>query len=106
MSFYYNVNQINPSLSFSHMKKTAEMASPLKQIFVYDRGSQYDLLETIKGSFMWVSPVPQEALKGRGLIVKTCKASSVINKDTLIYQKGHNFSSFEKEFLSKLDVEV
>jgi DNA-binding transcriptional LysR family regulator len=74
-----------PSLSFHKIRRGAELDSARKQITVYDRGSQYDLLNYIPGSYLWSSPVPHDILERNRLVLRPCSLSDVANMDVLIY---------------------
>jgi DNA-binding transcriptional LysR family regulator len=88
-----------PSLSFSHIKKNAEMEAPLKRIYIYERGSQFDFLQKIPGTFMWVSIIPQDILDQHNLVLKRCDIAKNDNKDLIIYRKKHLFKPHEKAFI-------
>ncbi len=77
-----------PSLSFSKIRKDIKPASEHKRIFVYDRGSQYDLLREVNGSFMWVSPIPQSVLDRCNFVTRKCDLSGITNKDIVIFKKN------------------
>ncbi|MBU3129889.1 LysR family transcriptional regulator [Clostridium tagluense] len=88
-----------PSLSPSEIKKDAEARLHLKRIYVYERGSQFDLLQRVKGSFMWVSQIPQDVLDRQNMILRKSSASSLVNKDIIIYKQNHVFTTYEKLFV-------
>ncbi len=73
-----------------------------KKVHVYERGSQFDILSRAHGSFMWVSPMPEDLLTRNALIQKPC-AGSPDFMDILIYPDCHQFTPFESLFLSELD---
>lgn len=78
-------------------------ASPAKrQIRVYERGGQFDLLVHIPSSYMWVSPMPQEILKRHGLVQRPCADMRQHYKDVLVYPEGRRFSEMDKAFLAQL----
>lgn len=91
-----------PSLSFAHIKKNAEMESPLKRIYIYERGSQFDFLQKIPGTFMWVSMIPQEILDQHNLVLKYCDLAKNDNKDLIVYRKKHILKPYEKDFIHAL----
>lgn len=91
-----------PSLAFSKIKKTAGFSSPPKRISIYDRGSQYDLLQRMTNSYMWVSPIPQEILKQHHLVTRSCPLSDVINKDVIIYPKGKKPGTIGAAFIDTI----
>lgn len=78
-----------PSIAYSQIKRDAGSQSPKKRIYVYERGSQYDFLKNIPGTYMWVSPIPQEMLDFYGLVQKPCSLARKENKDVLLYSKKH-----------------
>lgn len=76
-----------------------------KKVQVYERGSQFDILSRVPGTYMWVSPMPQDLLERNGLVQNSCRQSPDFN-DFLIYQDGHRFSSMEEEFVNLLEISV
>lgn len=80
-----------------------------KIIYVYERGSQFDLLENVQDTYMWVSPIPESYLMKKHLIQRSCKMSNNTYKDVLIYRSdytlGENDRLFQKKlYESKVDV--
>ena len=73
-----------PSLSFHKIRRGAELDSHLKRIAVYDRGSQYDLLRAVPGSYLWTAPVPEEVLACNRLVQRPCSLSDAVNAEVLI----------------------
>lgn len=98
----YNVRGV----SVSRINRGAEIAPPAKTIYIYDRGSQLDILQNVENSFMWVSPVPEKFLKRHGLVVKECSIAREIAKDVLIYKKGKVFQPHETLFVNKLKEQI
>ncbi|MDR1060946.1 MAG: LysR family transcriptional regulator [Clostridiales bacterium] len=74
-----------------------------KRIFVFERGSQFDLLARIPKTFMWVSPMPRDVLARNALVQKSCAARDIGFKDVLIYRRGHAFGALERAFLDSLE---
>jgi len=84
--------------------KKAELSEFVdKRIFVFERGSQFDLLSSVTSTFMWVSPIPQRLLDQYGLVQKTCPENKKKYKDVLVYRKGYHFTELDKKFICKLD---
>lgn len=88
-------------------KKSAKKAD--KKIYVFERGSQFDLLTSVPQTFMWVSPIPERHIKQYDLVQKCCGNSSKRYKDVLVCRKGYEFTELdllfqEKLFLSKSEV--
>lgn len=73
-----------------------------KKIYVYERGSQLELLTQVTNSFMWVSPLPEELLQRYQLVQRVCKMKNNQLKDVLIYPKNYTFTTVDKQFLNKL----
>lgn len=88
-----------PSLPVIDVKK-AEMSEFVdKRIYVFERASQYTLLENVPNTFMWVSPIPDDMLEKHNLIEKKCDFVSKKYKDVLIYRDGYRLSDLDKEFI-------
>ncbi|MBQ8004052.1 MAG: LysR family transcriptional regulator [Oscillospiraceae bacterium] len=74
--------------------------TPTKRIYLYERGSQGDILSNVHTTYMWMSRMPENVRRAGGLVVKHCVDRKTINRDILIYRKGHIFSSDEKALIS------
>lgn len=91
-----------PSLPITNVRK-AELDEDIdKRIFVFERGSQFDLLEKLENTFMWVSPIPNDVLKKYGLVQRKCPFSTKIYKDVLIFKKDYRFSELDKIFIDEI----
>lgn len=98
-----NPDHYIPSLPLTDAKK-AEMGDLTdKHIYVYERASQFELLERVENTFMWVSAIPDEILQKYGLVQKPCPDNEKRYQDVLIYRKGYHFSDLDKQFLAILD---
>ncbi len=73
-----------------------------KKVHVYERGSQFDILSRVHGSYMWVSPMPQDLLARHELVQRRCEGSPQF-MDILVCEEGHQFSEVERMFLGELD---
>jgi len=83
--------------------KKAEFSEQIdKRIFVFERGSQFELLCSVKNSYMWVSPIPQHLLERHGLVEKVCTGQDRRYKDAIIYKSGYRFSKLDRLFLKEL----
>lgn len=89
-----------PYLSTRYLKKAN--ASDKSRIFVYDRGSQFDLLDGVPNSFMWVSPFTQEQLTHFRLVQKPCSDIVYRGKDVLIMPKHYKLTEFDKALLEEI----
>lgn len=91
-----------PSLSLSKVVKEELPNNIGRRIFVFERGSQMDLLSENINTFMWVSPTPDKILKRYGLIQVNCKENTKVYKDMLIYKKGYSLTELDKKFITEL----
>ena len=92
-----------PSMPLADVKK-AELTEHIdKRIFVFERGSQFDLLCDLPTTYMWVSPIPNHLLKRYGLVQRKINAFDRVYKDMLIYKKDYKISPLEKMFISRLE---
>lgn len=92
-----------PSLSLLDAKKTELTEGVQRRIFVFERGSQLDLLSHLQDTFSWGAAVPGQILKQYDLIQKRCSWNCKRYKDVLIYRKGYPLSSLDHEFLRALE---
>ncbi len=60
---------------------------PSRRVYVYDRGSQIDLLQRLPGAYMWVSPIPLDMVDSYGMCIRRCPLSTVVNQDLLIWRR-------------------
>ena len=72
------------------------------RIFVFERGSQFNLLAENPETFMWVSPVPQKELDRFGLVEKQCAENNKRYRDLLVWRNGYVFSELDQRFVSEL----
>lgn len=96
-------DNIVPNISTAYQKKNAEINSHRKHIYVYERGSQFDILSSCPDAYMWVSPLPKEILKRYGLVQKKVPELKKTNKDVLIYQNNYRLSNADQMFLDELE---
>ena len=73
-----------------------------KTIYVYERGSQFDLLANVSTTYMWVSPIPNSYLEKNGLVQRACKAENNCYKDVLIYRQDYKLGEYDKLFQKKI----
>jgi DNA-binding transcriptional LysR family regulator len=92
-----------PNVSAALQKKSNRMKSHRRHIYVYERGSQFDILRSMPNTFMYVSPMPENLLKRYGLVQKRCSDSVQTNKDVLIYQSSYRLSRNDQLFLDELN---
>lgn len=92
-----------PNISSAFLKRDTQIHSGKRHIYVYERGSQFDILSSVSDSYMWVSPMPDEVLKRYGLVQRVCTDVKHTNKDVLIYQNNYRLSGADQRFLEKLE---
>ncbi len=73
-----------------------------RRIYVYERGSQFDLLRKVPATYMWVSPMPQELLDCYGLVQKKCEAVGNKYVDLLIYTGDYKLTGLDRAFIDEL----
>ena len=81
---------------------TKKEDEPKKTIYVYERGSQFDLLANVPTTYMWVSPIPKHILEKNNLIQKSCKVDNNIYRDVVIFRKDYNLEDIDRLFLKKI----
>lgn len=91
-----------PSLPLIDVKKAELSDFVTKRVFVFERASQFALLDSLAGSFMWVSPMPEKILRQYGLTCRKCPANKKKYRDVLIYRKGTHLNAVDKLFISEL----
>ncbi|MDY5947815.1 MAG: LysR family transcriptional regulator [Oscillospiraceae bacterium] len=91
-----------PSLPLIDVKKAELSESVDKHIFVFERGSQFVLLEKVPTTFMWVSPIPDDLLEKYSLVQKKCIGNTKLYKDVLIYRKGYKLTELDDAFITEV----
>lgn len=91
-----------PRTEFAEKQSQKEPGRHSKTIYVYERGSQFDLLTEVPQTYMWVSPLPEKYLKQYQLVQRVCKGSDNLYKDVLIYAQDYQLSEMDILFQKKL----
>lgn len=91
-----------PSLPLSKIKKEELPDTIDKRIFVFERGSQLDILSTNKNTYMWVSPMSENTLAQYGLIQRKCFENTKIYRDVLVYRKNYVLTDLDRLFIEEL----
>lgn len=96
------------ALSMAHINPLLRGIPP-RRIYVYDRGSQIDLLQRLPETYMWVSPIPLDMVDSYNMSIRSCPLSTVVNLDLLIWRKEamennylSNCANFLRQFASDL----
>lgn len=82
--------------------ESAKSRNAQKTIYVYERGSQFDLLANVPTTYMWVSPIPDSYLEKNHLVQRACKAKNNRYKDVLIYRQDYKLGDSDKLFQNKI----
>lgn len=88
-----------PSLVNGHEE---EQSDSERKIYIYERGSQFDLLASEEQTYMWVSPIPQEILDRYHLVQRRCEGKVRQVKDLMIYPKDTMISPLGREFANAI----
>lgn len=73
-----------------------------RRIFIFERGSQFDLLSINSETFMWVSLAPKSLLERYNLVLRKCVDNRKVYKDVLIYKNGYKLSKIDRQFITAL----
>ncbi|MBR3429418.1 MAG: LysR family transcriptional regulator [Clostridia bacterium] len=90
-----------PSLPLSAVRNE-ELPQALRRIFVFERGSQLDLLSENPETFMWVSPLPERLLRQLRLVQRECAENQRLYRDMLIHRQGYRLTELDKCFITEL----
>ena len=91
-----------PSMPLSKVVKEELPDNIDRRIYIFERASQFDLLDKNPETFMWVSPVPKSLLERYNLVQKKCVENKKLYKDVLIYKKGYKLTELDRRFITKL----
>ena len=92
-----------PSLQIAYVRKAEFSDLTDKKVYIYERGTQYDLLNDVPNTFMWVSPLPKEVLDRHNVVQKRCEGISHKYKDVLIYRNGYHLTPIDLHFMDELE---
>ncbi len=88
-----------PNLPQLDVKK-AELSEYVdKRINIYERASQFSLLEKMPEAFMWVSPLSEDLLQKYHLVQRPAKSNSRVYKDVLIYRHDYTLTPLDRAFI-------
>ena len=91
-----------PSMPLSTVRKNALSSDIDKHIYVFERGSQMDLLSESANTFMWVSPIPKRLLARYRLVQRECADNDKTYRDVLIHRRGYVLTEADQRFIDKL----
>ena len=90
-----------PSLPLSAVKNE-ELPQMPRRIFVFERGSQFDLLTENPETYMWVSPLPERMLQRMHLVQRKCADNQRVYRDVLIRRRDYSLTELDKRFITEL----
>lgn len=91
-----------PSLSPAAVRKSEEMSVSSRRVYIFERGSQLELLSSLPETFMWVSPIPEQLLKLYGLVMRKCPSVTRRYRDVLIRKRDYKLTELDKLFIDEL----
>ena len=91
-----------PSLPLSKVVKEELPDHIDRRIFVFERASQFELLNRNPETFMWVSPLPDSLLERYQLVQKVCAENTRRYKDVLIYRSSYHLTELDRRFITAL----
>lgn len=103
-------SELEPYLEIAHGDNHLPAAVPGKvpgestqsAIYVYERGSQFDLLSALPNTYMWVSPLPEQLLVLHGLVQRASHEEPEYYKDLFIYPSEYHLTELDNLFLEEL----
>lgn len=91
-----------PSLSPAQVRREELSDAVNRRIFVFERGSQFELLADNPETFMWGSPIPPKTLDRFGLVQRECVDTNRLYRDVLIYRNDYRLSDIDRKFIKEL----
>jgi len=73
-----------------------------RRVHVYERCSQFSILQRLPTAYMWASPMPQKALEQYHLVLKKCPAQKQRMRDVLVYPDKGTLRREERAFIELL----
>ncbi len=105
LSSYIEINHADPYVPSLPLSKVIKDELPdriERRIFIFERGSQFDLLSENPNTFMWVSPASEKVLERYDLVQRRCVDNNKRYKDVLIYRNGYRLTPLDKNFITSL----
>jgi DNA-binding transcriptional LysR family regulator len=85
------------------MKTASRERKKRGEIAIYERGCQLEILNRVRTTYMWTSPVPKEVLSMFSLAQKKTNLPNNKQRDCLIFRKGYKFNAEDRRFVDKLN---
>jgi len=100
---YIEIAHADPFVPSMPMAKVVKEELPDnidRRIYIFERASQFDLLEKNSETFMWVSPIPESLAEKYNIVQRKCLENKKIYKDVLIYKKGYKLTELDRRFIT------
>lgn len=97
-----HTDNVSPALPSTDVKKEELSGEIDRKVFVFERGSQFDILSSNPNAFMWVSPVPAELLERYGLVLRACSEGKRVYRDVLVYRSNYHLTTLDCQFITEL----
>ena len=91
-----------PSLPMSILMEQRRRGESKREIVVYERQSQFELLCDVPETYMWASPTPKQVLERYPLLQKQCTMEGNRYTDMLIYRKGYRLTREDRLFIQQV----
>lgn len=91
-----------PTVPAMDVKRTEPSPNVDKHIYVFDRESQYEMLEKMPNTFMWASGVREDVLSKYALVQRPCVDNHKVHRDVLIFRKDYRLSELDRAFIQAL----
>lgn len=95
----------NRSVNFSDKETDSLYLSGISDnsITLFERGSQFDFLRNIQGSYMLVSPLPRDVLEANDLVqIPFAEHEVGLFVDLIITRKNRRYSEFERKLIAHI----
>lgn len=91
-----------PERPLVSINRNNEIIQDKKEISIYERGIQFELLNCLPHCYMWVSPMPKQVLNRYNLTTLTLKEHKAVCYDWLILRKGYLLSKEDLNFINEI----
>lgn len=91
-----------PSMPLSRVRDIKRISQSKKEITLYERASQLEILSRFENAYMLVSYIPHDILSAYGLVWKKCNAENNSYKDVLIHKEDYRLTELDRQFISIL----
>ncbi len=91
-----------PSLPMIDVRRAELSENVHKRIYVFERDSQFHLLESVSNTFMWVSPIPEELLRRYHLVQRPCTRRKLYT-DVLIRRRDCRRTELDDRFVAAVE---